>query len=120
MAHALERVRRGETKRLIITVPPRHLKSITASVAFPAYVLGRDPTKKIICVSYSDELAIKHAMDFRAVVSSDWYRRVFPGTRISPEKDTETEVVTTKRGGRLATWCRRHAHGPRGKHHRSR
>jgi hypothetical protein len=53
MAHVLERVRRGKIKRLIITVPPRHLKSITASVAFPAFVLGHDPTKKFVCLSYS-------------------------------------------------------------------
>ena len=48
MAHVLERVRQGKIKRLIITVPPRHLKSITASVALPAFVLGHDPTKKFV------------------------------------------------------------------------
>src|SRR5262247_1690041 len=67
IAHALNEVRRGRIKRLIITLPPRHLKSITTSVAFPAFVLGHNPTKKIICVSYSSELAGKHALDCRAV-----------------------------------------------------
>jgi hypothetical protein len=80
----------GKTKRLIVTVPPRHLKSIVFSVALPAFFLGRDPTKRIICVSYSNELAIKHAIDFRAVVNSPWYRRAFPKTKISREKDTQT------------------------------
>jgi hypothetical protein len=46
-----------------ITVPPRHLKSITASVAFPAFVLGHDPTKKFVCLSYSGDLAVKHAAE---------------------------------------------------------
>jgi len=72
-------------------------------VAFPAWALGRDPTLKIICASYSNELAGKHARDFRAVMESAWYRKVFPRTRISKEKNTELEVMTTARGGRLAT-----------------
>ena len=103
IAYALTRVMRGEIKRLIITVPPRSLKSICASVAFPAFVLGHDPTRRIICVSYSEGLARKHANDFRAVMRSPLYRRLFPGTRISAAKDTELEVMTTARGFRYAT-----------------
>src|SRR5271157_38947 len=80
MTYAAEQVIDGEIKRLITTVPPRHLKSIIFSVALPAFLLGLDPTKRIICVSYSNELAVKHANDFRAVMSSAWYRRVFPKT----------------------------------------
>ena len=75
MAHQLERCRKREIRRLIITVPPRNLKSMTASVAFPAFVLGHDPTKRIVCASYSQDLSAKHARDFRAVVDSAWYRR---------------------------------------------
>jgi hypothetical protein len=51
MTYALSRVLRGEIKRLIITVPPRNLKSICASVAMPAFALGHDPTRKFICVN---------------------------------------------------------------------
>jgi hypothetical protein len=79
IAFALSRVLRGEIKRLIITVPPRSLKSICASVAFPAFILGHDPRRKIICVSYSEGLARKHARDCRALMGSSLYRRVFPG-----------------------------------------
>ena len=61
IAHRLEQVMRGEITRLIITMPPRYMKSICASVALPAFVLGHDPTKQIICVSYAQELATKHA-----------------------------------------------------------
>ena len=103
MAYVLNQVRRGTIKRLLITVPPRYLKSICASVAFPAYVLGHDPTARIICVSYSEALARAHANDFRAVVGWDRYQRMFPASRISPLKDTETEVKTTARGFRYAT-----------------
>src|SRR6202140_5726970 len=49
----LERVRRGEIRRLIINMPPRSLKSIMTSVAFPAFLLGHDPTQRMICISYS-------------------------------------------------------------------
>ena len=93
--YQLERIRRGEIRRLIINMPPRSLKSITASVAFPAFLLGHDPTKRIICVSYSGDLAKKHSNDFRAVLESAWYRDIFPDTRIGLYKNTETEIELT-------------------------
>src|SRR5450432_831203 len=74
IARQLERVRRGEVRRLIINMPPRSLKSITASVAFPAFVLGHDPSQRLICVSYSGDLAKKHSNDFRAIIESPWYK----------------------------------------------
>ncbi len=103
LAHALERCRRREIKRLIVLMPPRNLKSISVSVAFPAYILGKDPSAKIICASYSQELANKHARDGRAVMESDWFRSSFPQTRIGPERAAVHDFQTTKRGGRLAT-----------------
>jgi predicted phage terminase large subunit-like protein len=103
LAWQLERVRRGEVRRLIINMPPRSLKSIAASVAFPAFVLGRDPKKRIIAVSYSGDLAKKHSNDFRAVLEAPWYRSLFRGTRVGPFKNSETEIELTARGFRLAT-----------------
>jgi len=103
ICYALERVVRGEVKRLIITLPPRALKSLCASVAFPAFVLGNHPTRKIICCSYADTLAYKHARDFRAVVHAPAYKALFPDARIDPDKDSQAEIATTRRGFRLAT-----------------
>jgi predicted phage terminase large subunit-like protein len=103
MSYELGEVMRGRTRRLIITVPPRSLKSICSSVALPSFALGHDPGRRIICVSYSEGLARKHANDCRALMRSALYRRIFPATRISPAKDTEAEVMTTARGSRLAT-----------------
>src|ERR1700722_6149546 len=103
IAYQLERVRRGEIKRLIINMPPRSLKSIMSSVAFPAFILGLDPSRRLICASYSGELAKKHSNDFRAVLDSRWYRSTFPGTRVGPFKNNETEIELTARGFRLAT-----------------
>lgn len=103
MAWHLEQCATGRIKRLLITLPPRHLKSICASDAFPAWVLGHDPTKRIICASYSAELAAKHARDCRAIMESAWYRSVFPQTRLSREKNAEMDFMTTRHGYRYAT-----------------
>jgi hypothetical protein len=103
IAYYLTRVLEGEIKRLIITIPPRSLKSICGSVCFPAFALGHDPTTRIICVSYAESLARKHANDCRAVMRSDMYNRLFPKTRISSAKDTEVEFATTLGGNRLST-----------------
>jgi hypothetical protein len=101
IAHQLERIRRGEITRLIINLPPRYLKSITVSVAFPAFLLGLAPRRRIITISYGDELSAKHSSDFRSVVNSLWYQRAFPEMRIA--RNTEGELVTTKRGFRRTT-----------------
>src|SRR6266700_1986702 len=101
MAHALGRVASGETKRLIIAVPPRHLKSICASVALPAWFLGHNPSERVVAVSYSDALAKTHANDFRRIVADPLYRRIFPKMRLS--KETDSDIQTTLRGHRYAT-----------------
>ncbi|MFG1301945.1 phage terminase large subunit [Xanthobacter sp. V3C-3] len=103
IAHHLDLVRQGQIRRLIINLPPRSLKSIMTSVAFPAFVMGHDPARRIICVSYASDLAAKHAIDFRAVVEAHWYRRMFPGFALSPLKNSTTEMMTTQQGVRLAT-----------------
>ena len=91
----------GRITRLIITVPPRSLKSICTSVAFPAWVLGHDPTRRIICVSYAADLAIRLARDCRSVMHTDWYRQLFPQTRL--RRSTDGELETTRHGMRYAT-----------------
>jgi hypothetical protein len=101
LADRLMRVQRGEITRLLITLPPRSLKSICVSVAFVAWLLGKDPTQRIITVSYGNDLAAKLARDTRAVMQSPWYRRVFPRTRLI--RSAELDLETTQRGGRLAT-----------------
>ena len=103
LTYELERVRRGENLRLIICMPRRSLKSLLCSVAFPAFVLGHDPTKRLIVASYNTDLATKHANDCRAILQARWFHRLFPGTRIAPTKNSEAEVTTTRHGYRLAT-----------------
>lgn len=103
IAFHLEQVRIGKIKRLIITMPPRSLKSISASTAFPAFIHGNDPTKHVISVSYGQELSVKFQNDYRAIISSPWFKVAFPNCIIDPRKDTEREVNLTGRGSRLAT-----------------
>jgi predicted phage terminase large subunit-like protein len=103
IAWHLEQCLAGEITRLIITLPPRSLKSICASVAFPAWALGQDPTLRIICASYSRDLAAKHARDCRAVIERSWYQEVFPGTRIDPAKNAEAEFEIVGGGVRYTT-----------------
>jgi len=103
VSSALEACRRGEINRLIINQPPRSLKSHSASVAFVAFLLGHDPTAQIICASYGQDLANKHAMDCRAILNSSWYQELFPLTRLSSQRQALQEFVTTQQGFRLST-----------------
>lgn len=100
---AFEAAINGRHSRLVICAPPRSLKSIIASVAVPAWILAHDPTRKIICITYSSEMAAKLSNDFRLVVRSRWFRQAFPATVISDRKNTEVETVFTAGGFRLGT-----------------
>ena len=102
IAAKLAAVRRREIRRLIINLPPRHAKSLLASVAFPAWCLGHEPSLQILCASYAQELADKLSRDCRRIVISHWYRRVFP-TRLSAARQAMAEFETTAQGCRLAT-----------------
>jgi predicted phage terminase large subunit-like protein len=101
IAHSLELSIAGKQPRLIINLPPRQLKSFITSVVLPAFILGQDPSAKIICISYSDELAKTLARDFKRIVESAWYRKLFP--HVQPTKTTENELVTDQGGFRYAT-----------------
>jgi predicted phage terminase large subunit-like protein len=103
IASELDKCRRGQQSHLIINEPPRSLKSLFASVSFPAFLLGHDPSAKIICASYGQDLANKHAADCRTIMNSSWYRDIFPGTRLYSNRPPLQELVTTQHGFRLST-----------------
>jgi hypothetical protein len=102
IAARLTAVRNDEIRRLIINLPPRSLKSLMASVAFPAWCLGHDASAQILCVSYAQDLSDKLARDCRSIMMSRWYRRIFP-TRLAGHRPAVGEFVTTAQGYRLAT-----------------
>lgn len=101
LAHQLEEISNGQATRVIINMPPRALKSVMVSVAYVAFLLGHNPRRRIFVISYSTELANKHAEDFRNIVTSDWYRRAFPKMRISRLADGD--IFTTDKGFRKST-----------------
>ncbi len=101
IVHQLMRVQAGEVSRLLINQPPRSLKSISVSVAYVAWVLGHDPSRRVIVVSYANELAAELHRQFRMIVDAAWYRALFPVMR--PARDTGAELVTTAGGSRYAT-----------------
>lgn len=103
IAFQLDRVSSGECRRMLFTLPPRNLKSIMISVAWVAWRLGHDPSLNFVCVSYSSELAAKHARDCRSIMQSSWYRRLFPQTIIKTSRSAVHDFETTGGGGRLAT-----------------
>lgn len=103
ICYALDQVRCGEVKRLIIALPPRSLKSTIASVAFPAYLLGHNPSAKLICLSYASDLSYDFARKCRALMNSQFYRDLFPRTMIGSERDSVADFVTTQRGHRIST-----------------
>src|SRR5437764_4811347 len=90
IAAKLTEVREGRIRRLIINLPPRHLKSLLASIAFPAWCLGLDASAQILCVSYAQDLADKLARDCRAIMMSPWYRQLFR-TRLAPHRQAVQE-----------------------------
>lgn len=83
MCYELDRVMSGERSRLLITVPPRHMKTICASVGLAAWMLGHRPGAKIVLVSYGRELSKDNLLNLARVMQSPLYRRLFPDTRIT-------------------------------------
>ena len=78
MADALQRVANGTCKRLIIAMPPRHMKSEMGSYLFPSWFLGKFPRKKIIQCSHTAELAVGFGRKVRNLISTDPYQNIFP------------------------------------------
>jgi len=98
----LQGVADGNIRRLIITLPPRHLKSFSVSTALPAFFLGHNPSMDVMCVSYNQSLARVFAEDTRHLMRSAFYTEMFD-TRLAPGRQSLGSLQTTDRGKRLAT-----------------
>jgi predicted phage terminase large subunit-like protein len=102
MAAAFERVARGECKRLIINMPPRHTKSEFASYLLPAWFLGNYPDKKVIQTSHTAELAVGFGRKVRNLVDSDVYKDIFPGVALQSDSKAAGRWATNKGGDYFA------------------
>jgi predicted phage terminase large subunit-like protein len=104
LATKLEDVRLGRCRRLIVNIPPRHLKSHMISVAFPAFVLGHDPTKHVMCLAYAQEVSEKFARQCRDLMQSQFYESIFE-TRLS-DRQAASDFETMGGGSRFSTSVR--------------
>jgi predicted phage terminase large subunit-like protein len=102
MARAFERVARGELKRLIINMPPRHTKSEFASYLLPAWFLGNYPGKKVIQTSHTAELAVGFGRKVRNLVDQDVYTTVFPGVGLQADSKAAGRWATNAGGDYFA------------------
>lgn len=102
MAEAFERVARGECKRLIINMPPRHTKSEFASYLLPAWFLGKYPDKKIIQTSHTAELAVGFGRKVRNLVDQEVYTKIFPGVGLQQDSKAAGRWATNKGGDYFA------------------
>jgi predicted phage terminase large subunit-like protein len=103
IASLLQETYEGGHKNLIINIPPRYLKSTLISVAWTAWMMGKDPTKRIMTASYSQSLSTKLSSDTTYIVQSLWYQKLFPHFKIAKDQNRKTKFATTKHGFRLAT-----------------
>lgn len=102
ISYALQLAVEGKTRRLLITLPPRHLKSVVASVCLPAWILGKAPRTRIVTASHTASLAAQHHNDCRRLIVNPYFRQLFGGCRLSRDKNTEMEFRTTAGGSRLS------------------
>ena len=102
MAKAFERVARGECKRLIINMPPRHTKSEFASYLLPAWFLGNFPHKKVIQTSHTAELAVGFGRKVRNLVDSEVFHEIFPGVGLRADSQAAGRWNTSAGGDYFA------------------
>lgn len=103
ICHLATRLFEGDIRRVLVCIPPRYLKTYLLSIAYPAWLLGRNPKTRIICASYGAQLAEKFNTDTLKIMRSPWYRTMFPNTHLDPKQQNKVELGTTVGGYRFAT-----------------
>jgi predicted phage terminase large subunit-like protein len=98
IAEKLERVAKGELKRLIINMAPRHTKSEFASYLFPAWMMGRNPKMKIIQATHTTELAVNFGRKTKNLIDSDEYKEIFPEVQLAADSKASGRWDTSKGG----------------------
>ena len=98
IAEKLERVAKGELKRLIINMAPRHTKSEFASFLFPAWMMGRSPNMKIIQATHTTELAVNFGRKVKNLIETDEFKTVFPDVSLAVDSKASGRWDTNKGG----------------------
>lgn len=97
LCHELAKLSSGESRRVICNLPPRHLKTFIACCLI-SWILGRNPSAKVMVVSYGEELAKMITRQIREILRMEWYKEVFPATRLARDQTSVTNFATTKNG----------------------
>jgi predicted phage terminase large subunit-like protein len=100
----LEAITAGQITRLLINVPPRYMKSLLVSVLWPTWEWIRYPSRRWIFTSYSEALSLKHSLDRRTLLQSDWYQARWGTTvQLAADQNVKGEFANTARGTMIAT-----------------
>ena len=94
----LEKVIKGETPRLLINLPPRHLKTFLGSICLAAWTLAQEPSAQIIVVTYNDRLAEHISREIRKILRAPWFKKIF-STRLADDHARADDFQTNKGGG---------------------
>jgi len=102
LQNALQKVQNGEKARIIISVPPRHGKSLTVSQLFPAWALGKYPDLRFILTTYGAELSEKMGLGTRDIIQSEQYSAIFPKTNLRQDVKSKRKWMTETGGSYTA------------------
>lgn len=103
IAEHLSAVSRGEIRRLLINMPPRHGKSSLVSVLWPCWDWISSPSRRWLCASYAHALALRDAVKSRRLILSPWYQARWPHIRLLADQNTKGRYDSVDAGYRIAT-----------------
>lgn len=103
MCEALEACTRREILRLLINIPPRHMKSLTVEVFWPAWWWTFEPGIRFLTASYGDQLATRDARKQRKIITHEWFQHLWPEFELSGDQNTKGRYENTAQGYRIAT-----------------
>lgn len=100
----LEAVSAGQVRQLLINMPPRHMKSISVSVAWPCWEWTAHPERRWLFASYAQSLSVRDSLKCRRLIESPWYQRNWGSVfQLAPDQNAKTRFENNRTGYRLAT-----------------
>ncbi len=102
ISEGLEACAKRDIRRLLINIPPRHMKSLSVTVLWPAWWWTFDPMIRFLTASYGDKLALRDARKSRKVLQSEWYQALWPLV-FSSDQNTQGRYENAATGYRIAT-----------------
>jgi len=98
VADKLTAVAKGEIKRLIVNMPPRHTKSEFASVYFPSWVMGLKPDMKIMQTTHTSDLSVRFGRKVRNLMDTEEYANIFPKVTLAADSKSAGRWETSQGG----------------------